>query len=110
MAVFDQQLLGRKQGEALRAQLLASIDRERKSKALSNTAVSNEVCQRLEMVCTRQLDASAGAALPSMRQFEGSFRRCRVQFEVGGRGRLGRRLGAADGPPCFRLCTQARQC
>ncbi|GBF99137.1 hypothetical protein Rsub_12029 [Raphidocelis subcapitata] len=82
LSVFEQQLLGRKQGEALRAQLVASIERERKSKALSNNAASNEICQRLEMVCTRQLDGLGRMALPSMRQFEGSFGRCRAQFEA----------------------------
>jgi hypothetical protein len=80
---FEQQLLGRKQGEALRAQLLESMDRERKSKELSNSAASNDACQALEMACTRQLDSLGRMAVPSMRQFSSSFGKCKAQFEVG---------------------------
>lgn len=82
MKLFDQQLLGRRQGESLRDQLSSAIERERRSKALANGAASNEVCQGLEMGCTRQLDGLSRMALPSMRQFEGSFSRCRADFEA----------------------------
>jgi hypothetical protein len=82
LTVFEQQLLGRKQGQALREQLIASMDKEGKSKGLANNAASNEVCQRLEMACTRQLDGLGRMALPSMRAFEGSYNRCKATFEV----------------------------
>lgn len=34
------------------------------------------------MTCTRQLDSLTSMALPSMRQFEGGFARCRGAFEA----------------------------
>ena len=50
----------------------------------ANGAASSEVCQRLEMACTRLLDSLGRMALPSMRAFEGSFGKCKGAFEVRG--------------------------
>lgn len=104
LRALQQQLLGRKQGEALKAQLQAAMDKERHSKQLENSAASNDVCQRLEMACTRQLDALGRMAVPSMRQFEGSFGKCKAQFEVGGRGGAGKELWSTWGRPLPAAC------
>jgi hypothetical protein len=83
IAVFKEQLLGRRQAEALQAQLDAAITKEAKAKRTANVAESNVVCQSHEMKCAKLLASmSGGLQIPSMRQFEGRYKACLATFEV----------------------------
>jgi hypothetical protein len=84
LAVFKEQLLGRRQAEALQAQLDAAITKEAKAKRTANLAESNVVCQAHEMACAKLLAGMTdGLQIPSMRQFEGRYKTCLATFEVG---------------------------
>lgn len=83
LGVFKEQLLGRRQAEALTAQLEAAITKEAKAKRTANVAESNVVCQAHEMACSKLLASMArGLQIPSMRQFEGRYKACLATFEV----------------------------
>lgn len=83
LAVFKEQLLGRRQAEALTAQLEAAITKEAKAKRTANVAESNVVCQAHEMACSKLLASMArGLQIPSMRQFEGRYKACLATFEA----------------------------
>eukprot|EP00879_Flechtneria_rotunda_P018322 GHRR01019219.1.p1 GENE.GHRR01019219.1~~GHRR01019219.1.p1 ORF type:complete len:405 (+),score=112.09 GHRR01019219.1:767-1981(+) len=83
IVLFKEQLLGRRQADALQQQLDAAIDKESKAKATANIAESNILCQELEMACIKQLDAaSTRAQLPSMYAFEGRYTSCMRAFEA----------------------------
>jgi hypothetical protein len=83
LAIFKEQLLGRRQAEALQAQLDAAISKEAKAKRTANQAESNVVCQAHEMTCSKLLAGmSRGLQIPSMRQFEGRYKACLATFEV----------------------------
>eukprot|EP00882_Tetradesmus_deserticola_P022407 GHRQ01024311.1.p1 GENE.GHRQ01024311.1~~GHRQ01024311.1.p1 ORF type:complete len:488 (+),score=152.10 GHRQ01024311.1:293-1756(+) len=84
LAVFREQLLGRRQAEALAGQLESAIAKEAKAKRTANLAESNVVCQALEMTCSKLLAGMAsGLSIPSMRQFERRYGACLATFEVG---------------------------
>jgi hypothetical protein len=83
LAIFKEQLLGRRQAESLQAQLDAAISKEAKAKRTANLAESNVVCQAHEMTCAKLLAGMAGGLqIPSMRQFEGRYKTCLATFEV----------------------------
>lgn len=83
LGVFKEQLLGRRQAEALTAQLEAAITKEAKAKRTANVAESNVVCQAHEMACSKLLASMArGLQIPSMRQFEGRYKACLATFEA----------------------------
>jgi hypothetical protein len=84
LAIFKEQLLGRRQAKTLRAQLDAAMSKEAKAKRTANVAESSVVCQAHEMTCAKLLASMAGGLqIPSMRQFEGRYKTCLATFEVG---------------------------
>eukprot|EP00775_Hariotina_reticulata_P007219 gene7219-7432_t len=83
LALFYEQLLGRRQAAFLQQELDAAIGKASKAKATSNLAESSTLCQVLEMDCTRMLDAgSAMVHFPSMHQYESRHAGCMKRFEA----------------------------
>lgn len=84
LALFREQLLGRRQADDLQQQLDAAVAKEHKAKVTANIAESNVLCHDLEMACIKLLDAAAsGVQVPSMYQFEGRYKTCEKSFQVG---------------------------